>query len=51
MANETKRCAHRSCLCLAREGSSYCSTICEDSKNVTTLQCDCGDARCARQTL
>lgn len=51
MANEAKKCGHGSCLCMAREGSNYCSTMCEDSKDLTTLQCDCGHPGCVRQEL
>ena len=51
MANEAKKCAHGSCRCIARSGSSYCSPFCEDSKDLTTLECDCGHPGCAGQKL
>jgi hypothetical protein len=47
MSDEKKKCAHDTCSCMAAPGSKYCSTICEDSKALTTLKCDCGHADCA----
>ena len=44
--SESKKCAHTVCQCMAAEGSKYCSTFCEDSKNFTTLKCDCGHTGC-----
>jgi hypothetical protein len=46
-----KMCAHTGCKCLAAEGSSYCSTYCEDSKDLTTLECDCNHPMCEGQKL
>jgi hypothetical protein len=43
---ESKKCAHVACQCLAAPGSNYCSTFCEDSKDLTTLVCDCGHTGC-----
>jgi hypothetical protein len=34
---------------MAAEGSKYCSTFCEDSKDLTTLACDCGHPGCEAQ--
>ena len=51
MADEKKKCAHKMCNCLAAEGSSYCSNFCEDSKDMTTLTCDCGHPACAYEKL
>ena len=42
----TEKCAHKICTCLAKNGSKYCSQQCEDSKDLTTLQCDCGHPHC-----
>lgn len=47
MADESKKCAHETCSCMAAPGSKYCSTFCEDSKGLTTLECDCGHAGCS----
>lgn len=43
---DTKKCAHTGCSCMAAEGSKYCSTVCEDAKDVTTMGCDCPHAGC-----
>jgi len=45
--SETKKCANERCSCMAAEGSKYCSTYCEDTKNVTALSCDCKHLACA----
>jgi hypothetical protein len=44
---ESKKCAHGSCKCIVADGKHYCSQICEDSKDVTDIKCDCGHAACA----
>ena len=49
--SESKKCAHSVCNCIAKPGSKYCSTFCEDSRNMTTLVCDCGCPECAGQKL
>ncbi len=46
-----KKCAHDSCTCLVASGAKYCSTACEDAKDMTTLACDCGHAGCAAEKL
>lgn len=51
MAEETKKCAHEPCTCMAAEKSKYCSQFCEDSKGVTALKCDCGHAGCSTKKL
>jgi hypothetical protein len=51
MTTGPKKCAHETCQCLARDGQKYCSTFCEDAKNVTSLQCDCGHPGCSSQKL
>ena len=51
MSKEVKNCAHEGCKCLARDGEKYCSQYCEDSKGVTTLQCDCGHPACTTVKL
>jgi hypothetical protein len=48
---EPKKCAHAMCSCLAAEGSTYCSTLCEDSKDLTTLACDCKHPACLASEL
>lgn len=48
---DKKKCAHESCKCMATEGSNYCSNFCQDSKGVTTLECDCGHPACTRAAL
>jgi len=48
---DSKKCAHSTCNCVAAEGSKFCSNYCKDSKNLTTLQCDCGHPGCATQKL
>jgi hypothetical protein len=47
----SSKCAHTPCQCPAAPGSKYCSTFCEDSKDLTTLECDCGHTGCAGQKL
>lgn len=44
---DTKKCAHDRCSCTAAEGSKYCSPICEDSKDTTTMGCDCPHPGCS----
>ncbi len=46
-----KKCAHETCTCMAADGSQYCSTFCQDSKGITTLDCDCGHSGCVAQKL
>lgn len=43
---QTEKCAHPNCTCPAEEGSKYCSTACEDSRNTTEVFCDCGHDDC-----
>jgi hypothetical protein len=43
----TEKCAHKSCSCMAKEGSKFCSQQCEDQKDMTTLGCECGHPGCA----
>lgn len=45
MAEATK-CKHPMCSCMAKEGSDFCCMNCEDSKDMTTLACDCPHAAC-----
>jgi hypothetical protein len=44
--SETKKCAHASCSCMVTDGKKYCSEICEDSKDLTELACDCKHPGC-----
>jgi len=51
MADQSKKCAHELCSCIVPDGQKYCSTLCEDSKGTTSLQCDCGHPSCDAQRL
>jgi len=44
---DTKKCAHPSCNCPAKEGSVYCSTYCEGQAKNPDLSCGCGHSSCA----
>ncbi len=37
----SKKCAHAACSCMVADNEKYCSQMCEDSKGMTTLKCDC----------
>ena len=43
---EMKKCAHEGCSCMVAEGEKYCSTYCEDTKDVVALSCDCKHIGC-----
>jgi hypothetical protein len=46
---KTEKCAHDNCVCTVPENGDfgkYCSAHCQDSKDVTTLRCECGHAGC-----
>ncbi len=45
--SDAKKCAHTSCTCMVADGKKYCSQMCEDSKSLTELKCDCKHAGCA----
>ena len=45
--NEVKTCKHPACSCKITDDSDYCSSICEGSGDMTTIDCDCGHAECA----
>lgn len=47
----SKKCAHSMCQCLTPKDETYCSTFCKDSKDMTTLQCDCGHPACGSTHL
>ncbi len=49
--DEANKCKHESCSCTVEKGKNYCSQICEDSKNVTEIACECGHAGCAGEAL
>ena len=49
--SETKKCDHAACSCMARDGSKYCSQICEDAKSMTEIACKCGHAVCRGEKL
>jgi hypothetical protein len=44
--SEPKKCAHSICSCVCSDGKKYCSQMCEDSKGMTTLKCDCKHPGC-----
>jgi hypothetical protein len=44
---ESKKCAHKSCSCMVPDGKKYCSQICEDGKNLTSIKCDCKHPGCS----
>lgn len=51
MSTEVKKCAHEICNCVSPKGEKYCSPYCEDSKNVTSLKCDCHHSECEAVAL
>lgn len=44
---ESKKCAHMACVCMVSDGKKYCSQMCEDSKKVTSIKCDCKHPACS----
>ena len=47
MENETtKKCAHKSCQCPAKQDSKYCSSYCEGARDTTEISCGCGHPGC-----
>ena len=48
---DQKKCAHELCNCMAPSGEKYCSTVCENSKDVTSLECECNHPACAGRKL
>jgi hypothetical protein len=46
---ETKKCAHPSCHCPAKQDSDYCSTYCEGEAETADIICSCGHAGCASE--
>jgi len=48
---ERPACAHTPCKCTAREGSSYCSTACENASFAAAHEegCPCGHAECEQR--
>jgi hypothetical protein len=49
--SEAKKCAHVSCSCICSDGKKFCSQLCEDSKGVTDLKCDCKHPGCEAHGL
>lgn len=43
---DTKKCAHPSCHCQAKQGSDYCSTWCEGEAKTPDILCSCGHPAC-----
>jgi hypothetical protein len=51
MTDTVKKCAMEGCTCIPAGGKKYCSEVCEDSKNITTLECPCQHAACTGNKL
>ncbi len=51
MSDSPKKCAHPACSCTVSGDSKFCSQNCEDSKDVTSLGCDCHHAGCSGDKL
>lgn len=47
MSDAPKKCAHASCSCTVPAGQKFCCQMCEDSKDVTDLSCDCKHPGCS----
>lgn len=45
--HDTKKCAHPSCNCAAKEGSKYCGAYCEGAADTVDITCTCGHPGCA----
>jgi hypothetical protein len=43
------KCAHPSCACTAKPGSSYCSTYCEGEAKTADIVCSCGHTECNKR--
>lgn len=49
MANESKKCAHLPCSCMAPAGEKYCSQFCKEAGGAETeIACDCGHPPCSK---
>jgi len=49
MANESKKCAHLPCRCMAQAGEKYCSQFCKEAGSAETeIACDCGHPACSK---
>jgi len=46
----TKKCAHPSCGCNAKEDSDYCGTYCEGEAETSDIMCNCGHPDCMNRT-
>ena len=46
MADEQKKCAHDSCMCLVAKDEKYCSSYCEGAKDTTEISCGCEHPGC-----
>jgi hypothetical protein len=48
--DQSKKCTHKPCRCLAEEGGDYCSTYCEDAaaggRHEARDGCGCGHPGC-----
>jgi len=47
----TEKCAHPMCRCIPAKGEKFCSTYCEEAKDLTTLECECNHPGCAAEKL
>ncbi len=48
MSDESKKCAHPACQCMAPEKETYCSSYCKDAgKDDVEISCDCGHPGCS----
>jgi hypothetical protein len=45
--SESKKCANTACSCTVPADKKYCSQMCEDSKSVTSIKCDCKHPACS----
>jgi len=43
----TKKCAHPSCVCGAAADSEYCSAFCSGQAETNDIVCSCGHKACA----
>ena len=51
MATNPSKCANDACACPTEAGKKYCSTHCEDTKNLTKLTCHCGHDSCKTKAI
>jgi hypothetical protein len=50
MANEMRKCEHRSCQCMIASDQKYCGQLCRDAgSEEVEIACDCGHPACEQQ--